>query len=105
MPKIKIWANFQRNIELFTQKTVTKLSNIWVWDPGSGKNLFRIPGSKIMILYWVIKSLEQLKNFKNSPVPYLGLELTSNHTCHQKPNPSREIVPLKIDGKCRDFFH
>jgi hypothetical protein len=46
----KIWANFQRIIELFTQKTVTKLSKVWVWDPGSGirdpgsgKNLFRIP--------------------------------------------------------------
>ena len=48
--KKKIWANFQRIIELFTQKIVTKLSKIWVWDPGSGiqdpgsgKNLFRIP--------------------------------------------------------------
>jgi hypothetical protein len=41
--KIKIWANFQRIIELFTQKIVTKLSKIWIWDPGSGKNLFRIP--------------------------------------------------------------
>jgi hypothetical protein len=33
-------------IELFTQKIVTKLSKIWVWDPGSQirkKNLFRIP--------------------------------------------------------------
>jgi hypothetical protein len=30
-------------IELFTPKIVTKLSKIWVWDPGSGKNLFRIP--------------------------------------------------------------
>jgi hypothetical protein len=29
--------------ELFTQKIVTKLSKIWIWDPGSGKNLFRIP--------------------------------------------------------------
>jgi hypothetical protein len=38
-----MWANFQRIIELFTQKIVTKLSKIWVWDPGSGKNLFRIP--------------------------------------------------------------
>ncbi len=27
----------------FTQKIVTMLSKIWVWDPGSGKNLFRIP--------------------------------------------------------------
>jgi hypothetical protein len=50
MLKKKIWANFQRIIELFTQKIATKLSKIWVWDPGSGsrdpgsgKNLFRIP--------------------------------------------------------------
>jgi hypothetical protein len=35
MLKKKIWANFQRIIELFTQKIVTKLSKIWVWDPGS----------------------------------------------------------------------
>jgi hypothetical protein len=28
---------------LFTQKIVTMLSKIWVWDPGSGKSLFRIP--------------------------------------------------------------
>ncbi len=46
MQKKKIWANFQRIIELFTQKIVTKLSKIWVRDPGSGKNLFRMPGSK-----------------------------------------------------------
>jgi hypothetical protein len=39
--KKKIWANFQRIIELFTQKIVTKLSKIWVKDPGS-----RIQGSK-----------------------------------------------------------
>jgi hypothetical protein len=43
MLKKKIWANFLRIIELFTQKIVSKLSKIWVWDPGSGKNLFRIP--------------------------------------------------------------
>ncbi len=36
-------ASFQGIIEFFTQKFVTKLSKIWVWDPGSGKNLFRIP--------------------------------------------------------------
>ncbi len=34
--KKNIWADFQRIIELFTQKIVTKLSKIWVWDPGSG---------------------------------------------------------------------
>jgi hypothetical protein len=41
MLRKKIWANFQRIIELFTQKIVTKLSKIWVRDPRSG-----IQGSK-----------------------------------------------------------
>jgi hypothetical protein len=36
MLKKKIWANFQRILELFTQKLITKLSKIWVWDPGFG---------------------------------------------------------------------
>jgi hypothetical protein len=36
MLKKEIWANFQRIIEVFTQKIVTKLSKILVWDPGSG---------------------------------------------------------------------
>ncbi len=36
MLKKKIWANFQRIIELFTPKIVTKLSKIWVWDSRSG---------------------------------------------------------------------
>jgi hypothetical protein len=36
MLKKKIWASFHRIIELFTQKFVTKLSKIWVWDPRSG---------------------------------------------------------------------
>jgi hypothetical protein len=39
----KIWANFQGILELFNQKIVNKLSKIWVWYPGSEKNLFRIP--------------------------------------------------------------
>ncbi len=43
MLKKKIWANFQRIVEVCTQKIFNRLSNIWVWDPGSGKNLFRIP--------------------------------------------------------------
>ncbi len=41
--KKKFWANLQRIIELSTKKIVIKLSNICVWDPGSGKSLFRIP--------------------------------------------------------------
>jgi hypothetical protein len=35
MKKKKILASFQRITELFTQNIVTKLSEIWVWDPGS----------------------------------------------------------------------
>ncbi len=48
--KKKIWANFQRIIQLFTKKIGKKLFKIWSWDPGSeirdpgsGKNPFRIP--------------------------------------------------------------
>ncbi len=43
-----MWANFQRIIEFFTQKIVTKLSKIWIWDPGSEKTYSgsRIQGSK-----------------------------------------------------------
>jgi hypothetical protein len=37
MLKKKIWANFPRIIEVFTQKIFTMLSNIWVWDPGVEK--------------------------------------------------------------------
>ncbi len=35
MLKKKIWTNFPRIIEVFTQKIVTKPSKTWVWDPGS----------------------------------------------------------------------
>ncbi len=43
-----IWAIFQRIIALFTQKIVTKLSKIWVWDPRSGirKKPIPHPGSR-----------------------------------------------------------
>jgi hypothetical protein len=34
MLKKKIWANFQRIVEVFTQKNFNMLSNIWVWDLG-----------------------------------------------------------------------
>ncbi len=53
MLKKKIWPNFQRIIELFTQKIVTN-SQIWVWgdpgseilEPGSGKKTYS--GSRIL---------------------------------------------------------
>jgi hypothetical protein len=41
--KKKIWANFHRNMELFTPKIVTKLSKIWVRDPRSGIRKKPIP--------------------------------------------------------------
>jgi hypothetical protein len=36
-------GQFSENYRTFYPKIVTKLSKIWVWDLGSGKNLFRIP--------------------------------------------------------------
>jgi hypothetical protein len=46
--KKKIWANFQRIIELFTKKIVKKLCKIWSWDPRSGirKKPIPDPGSR-----------------------------------------------------------
>jgi hypothetical protein len=41
--KKKIWANFQTIIEHFIKKIVKKLLGSGIRDPGSGKNLFRIP--------------------------------------------------------------
>ncbi len=40
----KIWPNFQRIIEVYTQKILIKLSKIWVWDPRSGIRKKFIPG-------------------------------------------------------------
>ena len=44
----KFWVNFQRILEHFTQKVVTKLSKIWLWDPRSGirKKTIPDPGSR-----------------------------------------------------------
>jgi hypothetical protein len=45
--KKKNWANFQRIIELFIQKIVTKLSKILeIRDPGSGKKTIPDPESR-----------------------------------------------------------
>jgi hypothetical protein len=60
-------ASFQRIIELFTPKNVTKLSKIWVWeprsgilkkpipDPGTGSRGLKGTGSRILIrntVFW-----------------------------------------------------
>jgi hypothetical protein len=49
MLKKKIWASFQRIIELFTQKFVTKLKKIWDWDPRSGIRKKTYSGSRIRV--------------------------------------------------------
>jgi hypothetical protein len=43
MLKKKLWANFQRITELFTQKIVTKLSKNMGLGAGIRKNLSQIP--------------------------------------------------------------
>ncbi len=72
--KKKIWANFQRIIELFTKKIVKKLLKIWSWDPGSeirdpgsGKNLFRIPDPQVK--KHPIRDPESGKNLFRIPDP------------------------------------
>jgi hypothetical protein len=74
MLKKKIWADFQRIIELFTQKIVSMLSLIWVWDPGSRGQ--KGTGSRIRIRKTVlnIKSEKPLKHLKPCRVTYLGLD-------------------------------
>jgi hypothetical protein len=52
MLKKKIWANFQRIVAVFTKKNfqyALKYMGLGseIWDPGSGKNLFRIPDSGV----------------------------------------------------------
>jgi len=45
--KKKIWANFQRIIELFPKKIVKKLLKIWSWDAGARVQKAPNPGSRI----------------------------------------------------------
>jgi hypothetical protein len=58
--KKKIWANFQRIIELFTKKIVKKLLKIWSWDPektysGSWGHKAPDPGSESATLVKILK--------------------------------------------------
>ncbi len=46
MLKKKNLGQFSKNYRILTPKIFTKNSKIWVWDPGSGKTLFKIQGSK-----------------------------------------------------------
>jgi hypothetical protein len=64
MVKKKIWANFQRIIELFTQKIFTNLSKIWFWDQRSWiqKKPIPDPGSGTTLAYGV-------PTFRRTPLP------------------------------------
>jgi hypothetical protein len=42
-------SQFTKNFSTFYSKIVTKLSNIWVRDPGSEENLFQIPDFDFLI--------------------------------------------------------
>jgi hypothetical protein len=44
MLKKKFGSIFKVLYNIFTRKIVTKLSKIWVWDPGSGKKPLPDPG-------------------------------------------------------------
>ncbi len=71
MQKKKIWASFQKNIELFTQKFVIKLSKIWVWEPektysGSGSSGHKGTGSQVRIRkHWFMFTLKLHTNPAN----------------------------------------
>jgi hypothetical protein len=69
--KKKIWANFQRIIELFTKKIVKKLLKIWSWDPGSEirdpRSGIRDPGSEI-------RDPDLEKTYSGSRIPDPGVK-------------------------------
>ncbi len=67
-----MWANFQGIVELFTQKIVNKLSKLWIWDPGSGKNLSRIPDPGVKKAPYPgsgSATLDSVINLNADPVP------------------------------------
>ncbi len=50
--------------------------------------------------FCIVKSLKHLKNLKTDRIPYLGLELTNDHGCPQKSNPSCDTVTLIYRPHC-----
>ncbi len=78
MLKKKIWANFQRIIELFTEKIVKMLLKIWSWDPGSG---IRDPGSGIR---------DPEKTYSGSQIPDPGVKK------HPIPDPGSGSATLRL---------
>jgi hypothetical protein len=103
-------ANFERIIKLFTQNIVTKLSKVWVWDPGSEIRKKPIPdpgsrgqkgtGSRIRIRNTDLhaKSLLNVKisfltiavNKVRYPIRTLQVLVDKSYTC----NTGNDLVPV-----------
>jgi hypothetical protein len=110
-----MWACFQRIIELLSQKFVTNLSKIWVWDPGSEirkKNLFRNPDSSSEVKKAPDPGSATLVfNYKTSKPPppptpsYVWqLVLVSYFTIAQCFFFICIFCPCKSDGLCNKFL-
>ena len=66
--KKKMWANFQRIIELFTKKIVKKLlkNGLGIRDPGSGKNLYdkyETNAQEFFLPCWMQERAEEVNAF------------------------------------------
>jgi hypothetical protein len=104
MRKKKIWPNFPRIIEVFTQKIVTKPSKIWVWDPGSEKNLFRIPDPGVKkapdpgsatLCRTLIAASECFHDCHLYRVTFASMKHSAQVFFHQKPSSPTVITQIK----------
>jgi hypothetical protein len=97
--KKKMCVNFQRIIELFTQKIVKNMGlGSGIRDPGSGKNLFRIPDPGVkkapdpQHCMWVfLRRLNCTLGSVGVPLSHISIPILFFHPCQQE----RRI--LKID--------
>jgi hypothetical protein len=87
MLKKKIWPNFPRIIEVFTQKIVTKPSKLWVWDPEVKKA--PDPGSGSATLQETILWKPQLLAITYSEKVSKKATSTVHIECQQQPMPNR----------------
>jgi hypothetical protein len=78
MLKKKIWANFQRIIELFTQKIVNKLSKIMGLGSGIRKKPFRIPDPGVK----KAPDLDPQHWSRKHQIPDTGFRVPQNCTIH-----------------------
>ncbi len=97
MLKKKIWASFQRIIELFTQKFVTKLWKIWVWDPEKP-----IPDPRSGSATLNVTQNDRRSGINHSD--YKRLEVNANSltaTTLKHWNIGKKFLSFKIRNRCR----